>query len=153
VFDNTSNYRFWQENMGDTAHYYVSFFDISGIHHEIEVSEDVFQAFVGFHRTERNLRRSDERHEEHLVLTDEEVTQRATGHQKTVEEIVFDRFLKESVQNAIAALPEIQRRRFLLHYQYGLTCKQIAGLEGCSSRAIEHSMKAARENFIKNFRF
>jgi DNA-directed RNA polymerase specialized sigma subunit, sigma24 homolog len=152
VFDNTSKYKIWQKKTDGVISYHISFLDVSGIHHEAEVSREVYQEFGRFHRIERNLRRSDERHEEYFPLADEEINRRAVAHQKSVEEIVCDRLLGENIQDAIAALPETQRRRFLLHYQYGLTYKQIADLESCSPSAIQHSMKAAKENFVKNFR-
>ena len=69
----------------------------------------------------RNLTRSDERHIEMSDLTDETLYIRALHSPKDIEEIVFDNDQSILLRQAIANLPETQRHRFILHYDFGRT--------------------------------
>lgn len=51
----------------------------------------------------------------------------------------------EILQQEIVNLPEIQRRRFLLHYEYGYSYRMIGRIEGCSARAAQQSAALAKE--------
>ena len=62
MFDNTNPYTLRAENVEGIAHYYISFADGQTIQWETEISQPVYLAFQQFTRTERNLRRWDERH-------------------------------------------------------------------------------------------
>jgi|GEM_PF-5029548 len=58
------------------------------------------------------------------------------------------------LHRAISVLPEIQKRRLILYYFQGLTFEQIAGMEGCTKRAVKFSVDIAVEKlkkFFKNF--
>ncbi|MEY8313462.1 sigma factor-like helix-turn-helix DNA-binding protein [Oscillospiraceae bacterium 42-9] len=46
---------------------------------------------------------------------------------------------------AVARLPEIQRRRFLLYYEYDFNFYQIAEMEHCTASAVQKSVSVARE--------
>jgi RNA polymerase sigma factor (sigma-70 family) len=135
--------------------YFVCFKDGRGVFHETEVSLLVYSAFCHFVKTERNLRRSDERHIEQSDLSDEQLSKRAIQPQKSIEDIIADAELAAALQAAIAQLPEIQHRRFILYYYSELTYKQIAEMEGCSHVAVIHSLekaKAAIEKKIRNLK-
>ena len=41
---------------------------------------------------------------------------------------------------AVGSLPEIQRRRFLLYYEYEFNFYQIAAMEHCTASAIQKSV-------------
>ena len=49
----------------------------------------------------------------------------------------------EILHKAIAALPEIQRRRLVLYYFGDYTYEQIGEMEGCTHQAINKSINAA----------
>ncbi|MGI5849500.1 MAG: RNA polymerase sigma factor [Christensenellales bacterium] len=57
--------------------------------------------------------------------------------------MVVDSQQNERLRKAITELPEVQRRRFILYHEFGLTYGQIAEMEGCSFQAIAKSIKAA----------
>jgi len=151
MFDNTNPYTLRTEIVEGITHYYVSFSDGQAIPREIEVSRPVYLEFCRFVKRERNLRRSDERHMEQSELTDETLYNRALKPPKSVEESVFDGLRDERLRQAIAELPGIQRRRFVLHHEFGLTYEQIAEMEGCSFRAIKYSTDIAKEKIKKFF--
>ena len=143
MFDNTNPYKVF-------CRYYAAFFDGKGKPQEVEISEDVFHAFEEFVKTERNLRRWDERHEEHLEYAEEEISVKVPRLQKSIEEVICEKELAREVETVIDTLPEIQRRRFLLYHKYDLTYEQIAEVENCSHPAIIKSVSAAIQK-LKTF--
>ena len=51
-------------------------------------------------------------------------------------------------------LPEIQKRRFMLHFDLGLTYEQIGAMEGCTKMPIKRSIDRAIDKIrlaLKNF--
>ena len=111
--------------------------------------------FLRFIKVERNLRRWDERRTEQSELTDETLYNRALNSQKAVEEIVFENLQNETLRMAIHGLPEIQRRRFILHHELSLTYEQIAKIEGSKRQPVTRSVERADEKIreaIKNFK-
>lgn len=96
----------------------------------MEVSYEVYTQFCRFVKCERNLRRSDERHLEQSELTEETLCRRALHKPKPVDEAVNDKIRSEQFDRAIMELPEAQRRRFMLYFDYGLTYEQIGKIEG-----------------------
>jgi RNA polymerase sigma-70 factor (ECF subfamily) len=154
MFDNTNPYTLRTESAEGITRYFVSFTDGEGIRRETEASRPVYLEFLRFIKIERNLRRSDERHIEQSELTDETLHSRAANPPKSVEETVFDSERNDRLRHAIAALPEIQRRRFVLYHEFGLTYEQIAIVEGCTKRAVKFSVNLAEEKIkekLKNF--
>jgi len=155
MFDNTNPYTLRTEIIEGITHYYVCFTDGQAIPRETEVSRPVYVEFCRFVKRERNLRRSDERHIEQSELTDETLYARAFCPPKSVEEAAFDSLRDERLRQAIAELSEIQRRRFVLYHEFGLTYEQIAEMEGCSKVSAFRSVSRAEEKIkegLKNFK-
>lgn len=143
MFDNSNPYALHTAVSEGITHYFVSFEDGQGIHREIEVSRPVYLEFCRFVKRERNLRRWDERHTEYSEVKEDTLLRRATASPKGVEEAVFDSFRDERLRQTIAGLPEVQRRRFVLYHEFGLTYEQIATMEGCSRQSATRSVKRA----------
>ena len=59
--------------------------------------------------------------------------------------MIFDVGQRELLNKAIAALPEIQRRRFLLYHEYDFNYRQIGEMEHCRPQSIRHSVIRAKE--------
>ncbi len=154
MFDNTNPYTLRTEIIESITHYFVSFKDGQAIQRETEVSRPVYLEFLRFIKVERNLRRSDQRHYENSELTDETLYERAVHTPKSVEDTAFDSMLNEHLRQAIQQLPQIQRRRFVLYYEFGLTYEQIGQMEGCSKMAVKYTIDKAKteiSQFLKNF--
>ncbi|MDR2525916.1 MAG: sigma-70 family RNA polymerase sigma factor [Oscillospiraceae bacterium] len=132
--------------------YFVSFKDGQGIRREVEISPEVYEAFAQFVKTERNLRRWDERHREYSELTDETLNNRAKRSPKSLEETAIDNERSEVLRQAIAELPEIQRRRFVLYFEYGMTCAAIGRMEGCSGASVKGSVDRAKAKVIEKLK-
>ena len=142
-------YTLREEVSGDKAEYFISFTDGQGEHHDLEVSEDLFIEFRQMERKNRNLEQSDERHREYSEISDETLNKRARVTPKSVEEIVELRERMEIVRREVSALPEKQRRRFILYYEYGMTYEKIGELEGCTGSSVKCSIDAARRKIIE----
>jgi len=154
MFRESSEYTLHTEVACGLTHYFVSFEDGVGVYHEIEVSDTVYHAFLQFTVQERSLRHWDERHREQSEVYDETLNRRAINPQKSLDEIVFTALRHEQLHRGIAELPEKQKRRFILYYEYGLSGEQIAVVESCKRQVISRSIEKARINlqkFLKNF--
>jgi RNA polymerase sigma-70 factor (ECF subfamily) len=149
MFDSTNHYALRTEAAEGITRYFVSFKDGQAIQRETEVSEAVYLMFCQFVKTERNLRRWDERHTEYSELTDETLNDHARHTPKGVDEAAIEAERNETLYRAIAELPEIQRRRFLLYCDEGMTYAAIGRLEGCSAMSIKDSVDRARAKIIK----
>jgi RNA polymerase sigma-70 factor (ECF subfamily) len=148
MFDNSNPYTLRTELTEGITRYFVSFTDGQAVLRETEVSRPVYLEFLRFVKIERNLRRWDERHLEQSDLTDETIYRRALYLPKSVEDSAFDSLINKRLRLAIQELPEIQRRRFVLYHEFGLTYRQIAEMEGCSHVAVIQSVSKAQD-FIK----
>ncbi len=154
VFDNTNPYTIRFEETDGRKRYFVAFTDGQGNFRETEVTKAVYMEFCHFIKRERNLRRSDERHLEQSELTEETLCRRAIHKPKPVDEAVNDTIRMEQLNRAIMELPEIQRRRFMLHFDLGLTYEQIGEIEGCTKMPVKRSIDRAIEKILlalKNF--
>ena len=139
---------------GRKDRYFVSFTDGYGEFQRLEINEDVYSALADLNKNDRNLTRSDERNLEHSELTDETLIKRAFKKPKGIEELILEKEMKKLFWQAVGELSDIQRKRLLLYYDYGLTLKEIAKMENCSIRAIKYSIDIAKKNLkekIKKF--
>lgn len=123
--------------------YLVDFIDGQGDFQESEVSYEIYKQLHCFVKRERNLRRSDERHLEQSELTDGTLYKRALHKPKLVEEVVDDNICSEQLYRAIMELPDVQRRRFQLYFDYNWTYEQIGKKEGCSKVAVKYTIDKA----------
>ena len=129
------------EIVGGITKYYIAFTDGQGAPRETEVSRPVYLEFCRFIKVERNLLRADERHHEFSELNEATLYQRTISPGRSIEEIAFDSLRNKYLWQAIQALQEIQRRRFILHHEFGLTYEKIAKMEGCTRQSATRSVK------------
>ena len=125
--------------------YFLSFKDVNGTHHRMEIDSELFEALDQFELDDISFMNEVDRHYEQSEQTEASLSRRATEQQDTVEEEVQRLMEAEALHKAIAQLPETQRRRLVLYYFGNFTYKQIAGMEGCTKRAIKFSVDAAIE--------
>ena len=76
---------------------------------------------------------------------EETLNWRALRQPKSIEEVILEEERAELLQRIISKLPEMQRRRFLLHYEYEMTYKEIGKIEHCSQQSVGRAVTAARE--------
>ena len=112
---------------------------------DLEVSEQLFFEFRQMERRNRNLLQWDERHREFSEVWDETLNRRALKLPKSIEEQMIEAERAELLCKAVDRLPEIQRRRFLLYYEYEFNFYQIAAMEHCTASAIQKSVAVAKK--------
>ncbi|MDU5441178.1 MAG: sigma-70 family RNA polymerase sigma factor [Ruminococcus sp.] len=137
-------YTLREESTESGTRYFISFKDGQGKSqdgqgksHELEVSEQFFMEFRQMERRNRNLLQWDERHREFSEVWDETLNRRALKLPKSIEEQMIEAERAELLCKAVDGLPEIQRRRFLLYYEYEFNFYQIAAMEHCTASAIQ----------------
>lgn len=111
---------------------------------EVEVPREVYELLDEMQREYWRLERRESRHSWHI----EDMRESDLPHEKyveTPEQLMMRRLDDETIRAALLGLPEVQRRRFLLHYLGQLPVKAIACMEGCSDRAIKYSLALARK--------
>lgn len=125
--------------------YFIGFKDGQGDYHELEVSPAFYAEFRRLELNNRKLENWDWRHREFNEVWDETLNKRARKLPKSVEELMIEVERSELLQQAITNLPEIQRRRFLLHYEYDYKLCEIGRMEHCAASSVGKSVSLARE--------
>jgi RNA polymerase sigma-70 factor (ECF subfamily) len=147
MFDNNS-YDLRTEIVKGVTKYFVSFRDGQDIKQDTEVSYLVYLEFLNFVKIERNLKRWTERRLDFTEITDESLYKQVLHPPKSVEETVHDNLLYEQLYEALENLPETQRRRFVLYYEFGFNYREIAELEGCTKQSVQITVSRAKKKII-----
>ena len=139
----------------NTAHprFYLFFKDGGGVKRWMEIDKALFDAFNEFEFELDDLSFFNEvdRHYEQSEVTEATLNRRAAKPQESVEETVSQRMEVDKLHQAIAKLPEKQRRRLVLYYFGEFTYEQIAEMEGCTKRAVKFSVDIALKNLKEIF--
>ena len=138
----------------EDGRHWLTFSDGQGNRHHVEISAAVFTLFDSFELDDLSYLNEVDRHYEQSELTEASLYDRAVHRPATVEESALQSMEYAQLHRAISELPEIQKRRLILYYFQGLTYEQIAGIEGCTKRAVKFSVDIAVEKlkkFFKNF--
>lgn len=137
----------------NTAHprFYLFFKDGGGVKRWMEIDKALFDAFNEFEFELDDLSFFNEvdRHYEQSEVTEATLNRRAAKPQESVEETVSQRMEVDKLHQAIAKLPEKQRR-LVLYYFGEFTYEQIAAMEGCTISPVKRSIEKAIEN-LKSF--
>lgn len=144
--DKLNPYTLFIEN--DT--YYIAFTDGQGVFHKMEISKELYAAFDRFELEDISHMNVVSRHLTESDMDDELLSHRMADPSEPVEDHAYRRIMYQELHQAIAQLPDTQRRRLLLYYFGEYTYEQIAQMEGCRYPAIIKSVAAA-ENNIKKF--
>ena len=114
---------------------------------EVEVNDEIGEVIIESRRKEMNLGRKERYHCLSLDAFDFMGTELASG--KNVESEVINRITLSQVKTAIAALPEVQKRRLLMFID-GKTLTEISRIENVSCVSVWNSIERAK-NHIKKF--
>ena len=138
-------YTLKEEITKNGTRYFIGFKDGQGNCHELEVSNQFFIEFRQIEGRNGNLQQWDERHREFSEVWDETLNRRALRLPKAIDELIIEEEQAELLRKVIAALPEIQRRRFLLYYEYEYNYYEIAAMEHCTAFSVGQSITRAKE--------
>ena len=131
-------------------HFYLLFKDSGGVKRWMEIDKTLFNAFNEFELDDLSFFNEVDRHYEQSEVTEASLNKRAMKPQEPIEETVFQRIEVDKLHQAIAKLPEKQRRRLVLYYFGEFTYEQIAEMEGRTISPVKRSIEKAIEN-LKNF--
>jgi RNA polymerase sigma-70 factor (ECF subfamily) len=145
----SNTYALRTEESEGVTRYFVSFRDGQSVMREAEVNREIYLALDDCRKHEKRQRSFYERHVEYSELTDETLNDRAKHTPKGVEEAIVEAERDEAMHRAIAELPAIQRQRFLLYCEDGMTYAAIGCLEGCSATSVKKSVDIAKSKIIK----
>ncbi len=148
MFNDAFPYRLWCDPANGTPIYYAIFINGTGELRQIEISRDIYLAMRSMYESERNLRRSDERHLERSALSEQSLYRRAFIRPKSLEQCFVEQEVTELLWETINELPEPQRGRLLLYAVGQLTYKQIADIYGCAWQAVQQSVYEARKKIL-----
>ena len=129
--------------------HFLSFQDGQGVFRELQITKELFEVLNRFELDDLSILNEWDRHYEHSELTEISLYNRAVTPPESVEEAVFRNLGYEALHRAIKQLPEVQRRRLMLHYFVGLTYAQIAEKEECTFQAVGKSISAAEKRLKK----
>lgn len=132
-----------------TSTYVVEFKDNKNIIQKVEISDEVYQAFDKFELEDISQIHKYRKHIEHCEVFEETLYHRAVNQDKSVEEVVEDKILNDSLKIAIEKLTETQKRRIKLYYFENLNFKQIAQLERCDESSVRESIYKGIEKIKK----
>lgn len=134
-------------NIEDGKHY-ISFTDGQGIYHHFEISHKLYQQFNEFELNDKAMLNEEERH-----YSSHEFSEENLNFEKSIEDIVLEKFELTHLKEAIAILPKIQQNRLRKYFLEGKTFQEIADEENCNYQPIQRSVYRAIEkikNFLKN---
>ena len=136
----------------EDGRHWLTFSDGQGNRHHLEITAAVFALFDSFELDDLSYLNEVDRHYEQSELTEASLYDRAVHRPATVEESALQSMEYAKLHRAISELPETQKRRLILYYFQGLTYEQIAGMEGCTKRAVKFSVDIAVEKLKKFFK-
>ena len=137
-------------SISENGQLYVSFKDGQGVFHNLKIDKSLYTLFNRFELEDKSYLNFFDRHIEHSELTEASLNERVMSKAEMVEDTAWFRICNERLYHAIAALPELQRRRLVMYYFYDLTYEQIAELERCTPMPIKRSIDRAVKK-LKNF--
>ncbi len=94
-----------------------------------------------------------DRHIEHCTLYESTLYAKSMQKSMSVESIVEQHILNESLYIALNKLPYTQRKRIVMYYFYGYSLKEISIIENCTIQAIDKSIQRGKiklKVFLKN---
>ena len=120
--------------------YRVSFRDVKGKFHRVEVNKEIYQAFDRFELDDLSELNEFDNHIEHSEVYENNLNERAMDKPLGVDEIVETMLINEELKKAINELSEVQKRRIKMYYFEDMTLEDIAKVEKTSHQAISKSI-------------
>ena len=124
--------------------YVVVFKDSKNVFHEVEVTEEVYNAFNDFEMRDLSELNEYDNHIEHSKLYEETLYKRMEVKMESIDDYVIKKSTYEELMRAIKILPEVQQRRIKKYYFDEKNEYEIAKEENTSHQAIHKSLRLAK---------
>lgn len=138
------------EYIEETGQYYICFKDSVENDCRIEISKDIFDAYITSKKSYIKVKNQKDRHEESGNLTEEDIYMRSIDKEKGTEDEAIANIYKERLKNAKKALTESQKRRIELNIETGISIRELAKRENVRKNQIEKSITLGLKK-LKNF--
>lgn len=125
--------------------YFVTFKDSRGIFNKVEVSKDIYELFNYYELRDLSQMNEYDNHIEHSEIYENNLNKRAIKKEKSIEEIILEKFSFNELKKTIEELPEIQKQRIKKYYFEDKNEYEIAKEEGVSHQAIHIGLERARK--------
>lgn len=135
-----------------TSSYVVEFKDNKNIMHNVEISDEVYQAFDKFELEDISQIHKYRKHIEHSEVYEESLYHRVVNQDKSVEDTIEEKIMNDILKSAIEKLTNTQKRRIKLYYFEDMTLNKIAELENCSIASVKESIDTAISKLQKNLK-
>ncbi len=132
--------------------YIVTFIDNKKNKNNVEVSQEVFNLFNKFELDDLSQMHKYERHIEHLDIYDNILNSKYTINQKSLEEEVEEKLLRDDLKNAFKNLSNVQKRRIKMYYFDEMKLKDIAEIEHCSIMSVKESIDSGIDKLRKSLK-
>lgn len=130
-------------------HYYIRFKDSLGVEQCMEITKELFDLFDRFELDDLSFLNEVDRHYDLSDQSEETLNSHALVRPCSMEDALMERLEQERLRQAIATLPEIQRRRIVLYYFGGFSYEEIASFEKCSVHSVYVAVERAKEKLKK----
>ena len=124
--------------------YFISFRDGRGEYNNVEISKEIYELFDYYELRDLSQMNEYDNHIEHSEIYDNNINKRATKKEKSIEEIILEKFSFQELKEAIEELSEIQKQRIKKYYFEDKNEYEIAKEEGVSHQAIHIGLERAR---------
>lgn len=139
------------EYIEETGQYYICFKDSVENECRIEISKDIFDAYITSKKSYIKVKNQKDRHEEPGNLTEEDIYMRSIDKEKGTEDKAITNIYKEQLKNAKKALTESQKRRIELNIETGISIRELAKRENVRKNQIEKSITLGLKKLKKFF--
>ncbi len=135
--------------------YWIIFKNYLGEEITSEIPKDIFDAYIESKSAYKKNKNEEERHWEHIELSENELFKRSLKYQDSIESIIIKKETEKELHLAIQQLPKIQKKRLKKYYFDEKTEREIAAEEGIKHQAIHIGLDRSRkklEDILKKFK-
>lgn len=135
--------------------YWIIFKNYLGEEITSEIPKDIFDTYIKFKNIYKKNQNEEERHWEHIELSENELFKRSLKYQDSIESIIIKKETEKELHLAIQQLPKIQKKRLKKYYFDEKTEREIAAEEGIKHQAIHIGLDRSRkklEDILKKFK-
>ena len=136
----------------DEPHFYISFSNGKEVKMCMEIKKELYDLFDRFELDDISFLNEQERHYALPESGNKAPVESIADESENVEDAVIAKMQNQMLREAIKGLPEVQRRRLILHCFHGLSYEKIARLEGCAYQPVQRSVERAKEKIEKFFK-
>lgn len=123
--------------------YYVSFTDGQDTEQKVEITKEVFEAFLDYESIDLKMLNEHDRHIEHILDA------HLIADRENIEEKALIRLCIRAIKKELDSIDNRSCERFILYYFEGYTMTEIAELQNVSIQRISQSIKSTQKHLLE----